>query len=383
MRMMNINLRSYTLLWCLLLSCVGRSFSARADETEPATRDVQFVLQDEPYVTKMPANYQPQEDLRYVAIVRGFAPLLISDRGPGGSALDAKGLSTISWLDSSQNGTRLRELMDKGPWHRFQGTLIRGYGRDLLSLDGPHVNDSFVNMVKLLSGARDIPPGSPFWNHFTPAREPQPPLQEYTLLASSVEEAKQFATDFLHAYDQGFVPWLRKFTQEQKAALEKLRDEAEGKAAELDKKIASLAKEVEGVEELGEQAISDLKVKRTLLKVDLAGVEARISAINDKLKKAGPSFNSDLENKLVELKVSADIDHASLGAQRRELDQLIDGQRRIKELARLRFERSEHAKPIRTAAEGLPRCDEILAALKPFQLVDETVVIRPLRFRAE
>jgi hypothetical protein len=251
------------------------------------------------------------------------------------------------------------------------------------------VRGPLANAVQLLRGGdggrRNFWSASGgFWNQFTPAREARPPLQEYTLVAPSVEEAKQFAEDFLHAYDEGFVPWLQKSVEEGKAALEKSRDEARPKLIDLDKRIAAASREVEGVEYLDPQAMSDLKVKRTLLKVELAGVKARVSSIEEKLKE-GLQARRPVEfvDKLTDLKVSADIEQASLAAQQKVLDELLDGQRRLAEIARLRNERNPYAEQIKTADEGLPRCDEILADLKPFQLVDETVVIRPLRFRAE
>jgi hypothetical protein len=392
--MMNVDLRSYAIIACLLLACHARSsLSARADEPEPVARNIQFVLQDEPYVTRLPDDYQPQEDLRYAAIVRGFAPLLISipggGEGPDLRPLDGSGLSAIAWLDSSRSGTRLRKLVEKG-WlqHRLKATLVDDYGAEIAAPGGRHVaiHGHLGTAINLFRNAPGMPrPSSDFWRTFIPAQEmARPPLQEYALLASSVEEAKQFAADFLHAYDQGFVPWLQKLARGQKAALEDLRDKTEPKLAELDKKIASVAKEVEGVEELGDQAVSDLKVKRTLLKVELAGVEARASAIEEKLKEAGAApQGASLHSKLVDLKVSADIERASLGAQRRVLDELIDGQGRLRELGQLQQRRGTYVGPMGTVAEGLPRCDEILADLKPFQLIGETVAIRPLRFQSE
>lgn len=220
--------------------------------------------------------------------------------------------------------------------------------------------------------------------HFRVARDlSREPLQEYALLAPSVEEAKQRSEDFLHVYDRGLVPWLQKLIEAEKAALKTARDEAQPKLAEIDKKIDIASREVDGVEGLGEQAISDLKVKRTLLKVELAGVKARLSAIEGKLKPMGSETPEATRGKLADLKVTAEIDLASLAAQQKVLDELIDGQRRLAQIAHLRQVRTPYASRIENADEGLPRCDEILAELKLFQLVDDTVVIRPLRFHVK
>ncbi|HVA47451.1 MAG TPA: hypothetical protein VNH11_13865 [Pirellulales bacterium] len=65
------------------------------------------------------------------------------------------------------------------------------------------------------------------------------------------------------------------------------------------------------------------------------------------------------------------------------LDELIDGQRRLAELAQLKNQIQPLKAAIETADEGLKRCNAILADAKPFDLVDDTVVIRPVRFQLE
>lgn len=68
-----------------------------------------------------------------------------------------------------------------------------------------------------------------------------------------------------------------------------------------------------------------------------------------------------------------------MAAQQKVLDELIDGQRRLHELGVLRHQKLLSLQnTVREAENELPRCEEILADLIPFQLVDDTVVIRPL-----
>ncbi|HVC98336.1 MAG TPA: hypothetical protein VND64_31995 [Pirellulales bacterium] len=113
-----------------------------------------------------------------------------------------------------------------------------------------------------------------------------------------------------------------------------------------------------------------------LLKVDLAGVEARLGAI-----KKTSSNNSDVEARLEELKITAEIDLASLAAQQQLLDEMIDGQRQLRELSQLRKKQlGPVTDQVNFADSGIQRCDEILADLIPFALVNETVVIRPVKF---
>jgi hypothetical protein len=133
------------------------------------------------------------------------------------------------------------------------------------------------------------------------------------------------------------------------------------------------------VEELDKGAVSDLKVKRALLKVELAGVEARLATIDAKLKKMDPRDTTGA--RLVEFKIAADIDLASLAAQRKMLDALIDGRRRLAELDNLRQQKLGPLQwQANQAANRVELCEQILTDLIPFQLVDDSVVIRPVKF---
>lgn len=378
--------RPRTLVATLLLTALGHSsFCGGADEAAASRRDIHFVLEDEPYVAEMDGD---SEDLYYAAVVRGFASLLLSAANQGTivAPLDTSGLRSIAFMDSSPSGKRLRELTkDPSTRHQLRSKLLDDYDPRLTPPDGQHVLCSghlshVVTMLETEMRRFNNTGGNvgQSWNHFVQARDAaNPPLQEYAFLAPSVEEAKQNAADFLNVYDQGFVPWLRRLIEQQKAALTKSRDGARAELTERDKKIAAASGGLEGLEAFDPHAVSDLKVKRTLLKVELAGVKARLSAMEEKLK--DNELGSSTRAKLVDLKVSADIDLASLAAQQKVLDELIDGQQRLAEVARLRLGRRQSADRIQSAEAGLPRCDEILADLKPFRLVDDTVVIRPLR----
>jgi len=213
---------------------------------------------------------------------------------------------------------------------------------------------------------------------FAPAREvDRPPLQEYVFWAPSVEEAQGLARDFLDFYDRGFLGWLRELAEDQKARLTASRRDAAPKLADLELRAAEQEEKLEGVERLDDPALSDLKVKRMLLKVDLAGVKARLQAIDKKMVTVAVAIRT----RLSDLKITAEIDLASLAAQQQLLDELIDGQRQLRELSEFRY---KHLAPVKDlvhmADVGIERCDEILADLIPFALVNETVVIRPMKF---
>lgn len=367
---------------CLLSFVFAVPRSAAGEEAEPAKRDIQFVLEDEPYVTEATWG-----DLHYAAIVRGFAQALlaVSPAEAAGTPPDAQAIWLIAQFDRSPAGARLSEGRSGLP--PVESKLIVDYDPRLAPPHGKSimVGSYLANLLHVLKReqtgyqlARHTSRNSR--RHFLPAQDAsRPPLQQYALFAPTVEEAKQFAEDFLHVYDHGYVPWIEKLIEAEKQDLIASRDEAQPRLTEVDKRIATASREAEGVEQLDSQSVSSLNVKRTLLKVDLAGVQARLSLIESKIKSNERPVQT--HEKLVDLKVSADIELASLAAQTKVLDELIDGQRRLADLNRLRKERRRYAHPVEAADEGLQRCDDILTNVKPFQLIDNTVAIRPLRIR--
>jgi hypothetical protein len=371
----------------LLAAICDRDIKAAAEEAEePASRTIKFALDDKPYVVDVSVDDPPKEDLRYAAVIRGFAPLLVSDfsmnQPPSTEPITLMDVRSLALTDSSASGLRLRRFTEpnRAGRHRFRAALLHDYEQRLEPPRGEHV--SFRGFFQ--NGINQLRPG--YFNlegGFNPAREmAHPPLEEFAFFAHSVEEAKQVADDFLHCYDHGFLSALRKPVEERKAELIRARDEATPHVAELERELATAKAEAKDIERLDNATFSDLKVKRTLLTVELAGVKARVAAIEKRMKDLRPTLpaNEQLNSKLVDLKVSADIDLASLAAQQTVLEELLGGQQKLSRIGQLSGQLAPYRHSIEKATTWLPRCDEILADLTPFALVDDTVQIRPIQF---
>ncbi|HVW38029.1 MAG TPA: hypothetical protein VHB99_12015 [Pirellulales bacterium] len=380
----------------------GNANREKAKPAEGAAREIKFVLEDEPSVVTIDVDRSGRNDVateqaskafRYQAIVQGFAPILelahyLQNQKLVSSPISLDDVRQLSEFSSSAAAKRLREFVDQRPFHYFGDALPPSFQARLISDYDDRIHPSTSKHVSMVNGFRmalaQQADRSLYINlrqiHQAP-ESTRPSLQEYAFRAASVEEAKQLAKDFLDVYDHSFLPQATKLVADARAELAEEHDKAAPRVAELKERIAAAEKELEGVEQLGETALSDLKVKRSLLKVELAGVEARLSAIDGKLAKLDHRDQESLYSRLVELKVSADVDLASLAAQQKAIDQLIDGQRRLVELAVLRKKELEPLEVReRHGANGVKHCDEILSDLVPFQLIDDTIVIRPVKF---
>lgn len=333
----------------------------------------------------------------HAAVVRGFAPILEWTQALDGEIvfhpLSMNDLRELAEFHSSPASARLREFVYGGPgdgefysrsWLAvertllFQARLIADFDDSIRPRQRKHVGFAQSDMFRTAFYRRTEK--SPWRLNIRQVSsappDARPLLQEYAFLAPSVEEAKQAAQDFLDVYNHDFLPLAVELAKDAKAGLVAAQGETVPQLAQLRKQVRAVEKQLEGVEELSEAAVSDLKVKRSLLKVELAGVEARQAAIEAKLKEGeGPGV------RLIEMKVAADIDLAGLAAQRKVLDAMIDGQSRLAELAQLR---EQKIGPLQDRADSnaryIRRCDELLADLMPFELVDDSIIIRPTKF---
>jgi hypothetical protein len=360
-------------------------------KAEAPARQIKFVLEDEPLVFEVPSvpglsgKTQLPEGTFYVAVVRGYAPMLIGNQGQGFHAVGQQNLRILTMPQSTPAAKRFGAFMDdyghgRRPF-RFQSRLVEDAttANDLAPVKHVVLHDiNFIDMFNSVAGNANLQLES-----FRLAEPGTPtPLQEYDFAAGTIEDAKRIAQDFLTVHDENYVRRLIAATQKTKAVVTAARDEVAPKVAEAAEQMAVAEAELKGVEPLAE-AVNDLKVKRTLLKVELAGIKARINTISEKLTnldKPGQAPRGRRYDQLVDLKVTAEIDLASLAAEQEVLDELLDGQRRLGELNSKR----PRLKALRERMEGLERnlsiCDALLADLIPFQLVNDTIVIRPVKF---
>lgn len=420
-------------LFAALLLLVGRPCPAVPPDSEPARtskvrpgtaptsrpqRELKFVLEEEPWVVDLKDALQDRRRMSntasndelydgardrvagqfpYAAVVRGFAPILDWTETLDGETvfhpITTNDLRQLAEFHSSPASERLREFtdVDQGTWPFFQGFSSRGdrtplFQARLIADFDDHIRPrsrkhAGIAQHRMFSMAFHRRTQKSPWRLNIRGVSSAPAdarllLQEYAFLAPSVEEAKQAAKDFLDVFDHDFLPLAVELAKDAKAGLVAAQGETVPQLAQLRKQVRAVEKQLVGVEELSEAAVSDLKVKRSLLKVELAGVEARQAAIEAKVKEgAGPGA------RLIEMKVAADIDLAGLAAQRKVLDAMIDGQSRLAELTQLR---EQKIRPLQERADSnaryIRRCDELLADLIPFELVDNSIVIRPTKF---
>lgn len=384
---------------------VLRAAERDATDESPA-RQIKFVLEDKPLEFEAPVELRNAmgvimlpKGTFYAAVVRGYAPLLVDTDRQGqstASGFQAVGMLTVN--HSTPAAKRLGGLMKKhsGPdWQfRFRSRVAE---EATAASDAPRLKHAVFNnkLFDFLAGSNVANPGNDVdmqLDRFNLAKQgTRTPLQEYDFVAGTIENAKQVAQDFLAVHDEIFVRRLVEATKQAKMELSAARDKLAPKLDEANEQYAAAERELKGVEPLAEAAVNDLKVKRTLLKVELAGIKARVKTISGKLLELseeerleqGKPLPTRRRDQLVDLKVTADIDLASLAAQQDVLDDLIDGQRRLVDLNASRGKRDQLQNRMEHIDRNLPICDALLADLIPFQLVNDTIVIRPVKFVAK
>lgn len=381
-----------------LLPAALQAAEPKAAADAPA-RQIKFVLEDEPLELEIPevdprVVTKPPEGTFYAAVVRGYAPLLVdSNRQGRATAADMQTLKMLTVAELIPAAKRLWLFAEMNS-RANQGFKFRSHVVEETSApdDAPPLkhavlNEPLLNFVITSNIAGPRENVSLQVERFLVADRPTPaPLQEYDFVAGTIEDAKRIARDFLAVHDDIFVRHLIVATNKAKTELIAARADVEPKLAQAAEQYAVAERELKGVEPLTETAVNDLKVKRTLLKVELAGIKARVKTISEKLVELkeehleGKPLQTRRRDQLVDLKVTADIDLASLAAQQDVLDELLDGQRRLGELNSKRPKLGDLRQGMERIERNLPICDALLADLIPFQLVNDTVVIRPVKF---
>lgn len=375
--------------------------AAEPESTDKApARQIKFVLEDEPLEIDQQGQSgyaELPEGTFYAALVRGYAPLLVGTHRHGPAmAADPAALRMLTEGRSTTTARRLGSFMDTflssvDQQFRFRSRVIEEAvtPNDRPPLKHVVLNGHLTQFLSMSNLINSPETASIQWNVVTLADlGTRTPLQEYDFVAGTIEDAKRIAQDFLAVHDDIFVRHLIVATKKAKADLTAARADIEPKLAEANEQYAAEELELKQVEPLSDTAVSDLKVKRTLLKVELAGIKARVKTISEKLVELkeehlsqGKPLQTRRRDQLVDLKVTADIDMASLAAQQEVLDELLDGQRR---LTRLHSKSSPELRNLKGKMEhierNLPICDALLADLNPFQLLNDTIVIRPVKF---
>jgi hypothetical protein len=149
------------------------------------------------------------------------------------------------------------------------------------------------------------------------------------------------------------------------------------------------AKSLESASTINAEAVAEFVIRQHLLDVDLAGTHARVDAANELLAqssgvsgKAKPSRIEQIEG----LKIVAEIELAGLVARKKKLAGLIAaGRARTTledELSKAKKEVAHINSRIHAYERIIAMCAKCMEALAPFELVDDTVLIRPLRWES-
>ena len=162
--------------------------------------------------------------------------------------------------------------------------------------------------------------GQDAW-HQMPASSDTGWLHEFNILAPNEERAQELARAFCQLYFQGvYLPLRRQALAEKQQADEALSRVTASLEELVRQEQELIAARAHSEEQLGKEALPELKIKRSVLAIELAGMEARLSAAEKLLGKGSKTTREHLE----EIKIDAEIDLAELLAQRSALDQMIE-----------------------------------------------------------
>jgi chromosome segregation ATPase len=191
--------------------------------------------------------------------------------------------------------------------------------------------------------------------------------------AASVEQAKELARALVTIYNVGYVRFER---QELLKALEEAKEKLAKLAPELEKAQDQAKRDQEATNalpDIPEQTINDLKTRRWLLDVDLAGVRARVEAaqkLSAELK--GDAAKTARYEQTEVIKTTAQIDLADLLAR----------QERVTVILADAVKRAEAAHRLRTSAgrvDGFKaEMDQVKDYARAMQDPFESPVLKPL-----
>lgn len=206
----------------------------------------------------------------------------------------------------------------------------------------------------------------------------------YRLLAPTPERAKELTQALFRLFDQGVTEPIQK-------ELKRLKEDHETKLEEYRVRLAAAQveldalKEIKNPEVLEPQAINDLKTQRRLLEVDLAGVKARIEACETILNRG--TLSNTRRDQVENVKIAAEIELAGLAARQKTLDTIIDQAQKSLDLSsklkRAFANVDQLQRSVRSLESHIATHTDIMKELGPFRLVDDKVVIRPIKWEAK
>ncbi len=209
-------------------------------------------------------------------------------------------------------------------------------------------------------------------------------IATFIILAHTPERAKELTQALLTFFDHGIVAPIQEQLKKAQEGLEEELAQSSAGLAGAQKVRDAATQQMKDVEVLEDQAINDLKTQRRLLEVDLAGVKARIDACEAILNR---DLSKTRRDQVENVKITAEIELAGLAARQKTLDTIIDqGQKAATLGFQLRKAQNEVSQWQGRIAQTEQRIADYVRKIElhgPFRLVDEKVVIHPIKWEAK
>jgi hypothetical protein len=209
-------------------------------------------------------------------------------------------------------------------------------------------------------------------------------VMTYRILAATPERTKELTHALLALLDHGIIEPIQEHLKELKEGAEKELAERRANLPAAQKELQALEEQLKHAEVLDTQTMNDLKTQRRLLQVDLAGVKARVAACEQLL---GARLTDSRKEQVENIKIAAEIELAGLAARQKTIDAIIGEGQRVHELRDQRQRAvakvNSLQQTIRSAEQTIADYTQTIQTYGPFRLVDDKVVIRPIKWEAK
>jgi hypothetical protein len=209
------------------------------------------------------------------------------------------------------------------------------------------------------------------------------PIYEFRILASTPESAEALAKDFIRLYNQCLVE------SERKKMIQAIKEEKERQPQWIEqlnktrKQLTAIESQLRVYpEEIKTETINTLETQKWLVSVDIAGVQARIEAIQ-KLQTQKKS-NSSTQKELEENQIVAQIDLVDFLARQDKINSILTSSEKRNylqsELKRIKNKLNELSL---TQEAGEQKIKDLTFNLdswyfQPFRPIDNTITVQPI-----
>jgi len=206
-------------------------------------------------------------------------------------------------------------------------------------------------------------------------------IRDFTIFADSPEAARSRAATLLKILDNGLTRAFQVELFEQRTKL--LQDiEADQKGLErATAEFEQLRNEATELADFPSDLLPNLRVQQLQLEVDLAGTKSRIEACQKLLE--GERITGDRREKLLDLKMAAEVDLASFEARQKTITRFVEKAKRSLELDGLLKEngmlRSRHQQSLGQKNRKVRSLETLIPNYQPLPLVGK-IRIQPLKW---